>query len=60
MTDDEITKALNDIRFYWNLLEERNKELEAALRYYAKGYENPFGDDDSLVARIALGEKSND
>ena len=35
MTDDEINKAVNDIRFYWSRLEERNKELEAALREIA-------------------------
>ena len=36
---------------------ERIKKLEAALRYYAKEYENPFGGDDSLIARKALEEK---
>ena len=29
---DEITETVNDIKFYLNRLEERNKELEAALR----------------------------
>ena len=37
----------------------RIEQLEAALRYYAKEYENPFGDDDSLIARAALGEKKD-
>jgi hypothetical protein len=32
----------------------RIEKLEAALRYYAKGYESPFGGDDSLIARKAL------
>ena len=32
----------------------RIEKLEAALRYYAKEYENPFGGDDSLIARKAL------
>ena len=42
----------------WNeneKLKARNEQLEAALRYYAKEYENPFGGDDSLIARVALG-----
>jgi hypothetical protein len=36
MTDDEINKAVNDIRFYWDHLEKRNKEMEAALRKIAE------------------------
>jgi len=39
---------------------DRIEELETALRYYAKGYENPFGDDDSLIARKALEGRIND
>ena len=56
MTDDEITKALNDIRFYWDRLEERNKELEAALREIIMcwNYEQC-----AELARAALGEKKD-
>ena len=35
------------------------EKLEAALRYYAKEYENPFGGDDSLIARKALEGKDD-
>ena len=38
--------------------EQHIEKLEAALRYYAKEYENPFGGDDSLIARKALEGKN--
>ena len=59
---DEITEAVNDIKFYLNRLEERNKELEAALRKINRR----LSDDDSWlaqsidcrnIAESALGEK---
>jgi len=68
MTDD-LVKRLRDYAEQWkvstfpNIADEaadRIEALEAALRYYAKEYENPFGGDDSLVARAALGEKKDD
>ena len=37
----------------------RIEKLEAALRYYAKEHENPFGGDDSLIARKALEGKDD-
>ena len=58
---DEITKAVNDIKFYLDRIEAQDKRieaLEAALRYYA--FEDPFVSyDDSLIARTALGEKKD-
>ena len=41
-----------------NKATDRIEKLEAALRYYAKEYENPFGGDDSLIARKALEGKN--
>ena len=38
---------------------DRIEKLEAALRYYAKEHENPFGGDDSLIARKALEGKDD-
>jgi hypothetical protein len=39
--------------------ERRIEKLEAALRYYAKEHENPFGGDDSLIASKALEGKDD-
>ena len=65
MTDDKITEAVNDIKFYLNRLEERNKELEAALREIkAMTFDPEFGtppiENAINVARAALGEKKDD
>ena len=43
----------------YNKSADRIEKLEAALRYYAKEYENPFGGDDSLIARKALEGKDD-
>jgi hypothetical protein len=62
---DEERKCLILERSYsqqqkvWSDAIARADRYEAALRYYAKEYENPFGGDDSLVARAALGEKKD-
>jgi len=39
--------------------ERRIEKLETALRYYAKEYENPFGGNDSLIAREVLEDKDD-
>ena len=41
------------------IMTDRIEKLEAALRYYAKEHENPFGGDDSLIARKALEGKDD-
>ena len=66
MTDD-LVKRMRAVERDYDLYDhdiiyeaaDRIEALEKALRYYAKGYENPFGDDDSLIARKAL-EGKND
>ena len=61
---DEITETVNDIKFYLNRLEERNKELEAALREIEMLHydsETDFHHDAMKahdIARAALGEKN--
>ena len=63
---DEITETVNDIKFYLNRLEERNKELEAALREIEMLHydsETDFHHDAMKahdIARAALGEKKDD
>ena len=62
---DEITETVNDIKFYLNRLEERNKELEAALREIEMLHydsETDFHHDAMKahdIARAALGEKKD-
>ena len=65
---EKLEAALDEAAFSQTLfdavVDQRNKatdrieKLEAALRYYAKEYENPFGGDDSLIARKALEGKN--
>ena len=50
----EDAKAFKNKLAEIDQLKDRIEKLEAALRYYAKEYENPFGGDDSLIARKAL------
>ena len=59
MTDDEINKAVNDIRFYWSRLEERNKELEAALDDMAQYVSRADWHYIKPETRAALGEKKD-
>jgi hypothetical protein len=55
---NEKLKEQTKLYFHaFNKAAARIEELEAALRYYAKEYENTFGGDDSLIARKALERK---
>jgi hypothetical protein len=54
MSDDLVKDLRNSGWYLAKPAADRIEKLEAALRYYAKEYENPFGGDDSLIASKAL------